>query len=46
MAYGTNLIVTYGMRSLPYGIIGGGPQSNVLGYWNTGMLARPGAIRR
>ncbi len=24
MAYGTNVIVTYGMRSLPYGIIFGG----------------------
>ena len=24
MAYGTNVIVTYGMRSLPYGIIIGG----------------------
>ena len=24
MAYGTNEIVTYGMRSLPYGIISGG----------------------
>ena len=25
MAYGTNVIVTYGMRSLSYGIISGGP---------------------